>query len=317
MRIFKSVLLIALSVLCVEVVAGEPPRMPSAPAANFRPGARTLVVGPKDSSGAPKSVNGKLVILANVSREVSAVSVEIFFDGKSVGTASIKPFRVEYDCSSAAAGEHVVKAVGRGSDGKEVWSASAKVLVENAEDNVPLAPADPSEAGEMVPSPPVIEQSLPPTFQVPDLENTYSNKRYGFSMKYPAGWTAKDETSTMKPKSSNGFWLVFGAPPVVVNIHRTKLDPGTNAEVFAKYNPYVQKWVRKAVADSPAFVTTDGKPESKRVVHRAIFIKDGYAWMANCIDTTGVPAGATEELFANILDSIRPLGSGVTITPVK
>ncbi|MHB9039020.1 MAG: hypothetical protein ACYC64_20465, partial [Armatimonadota bacterium] len=258
-------------------------------------------------------VRGKLVILTNVPKEIQAATVELFFDEKSIGSANSKPYKVEFDCSSIPDGEHRVKAVGHSADGAEVWSASTRVRVANNETpeshSTEVAPPTISRA----PSAPV-QGSVAKS---PTLESTYSSKKYGFSIMHPAGWIVKDETSTMKRKSSDGFWLTIGAPPVVVNIHRGKLAPNTDAEVFARYNSYVRSWERKAVASSPAFVVTDGKPELKRVVHRVIFIKDGSAWMANCIDTTGGSAAETAKLLEDMLETIRTVGNGVTITPMK
>jgi hypothetical protein len=148
------------------------------------------------------------------------------------------------------------------------------------------------------------------------LEGTYTSK-HGFSIMHPVGWVVKDETARMKSKTGEQFWPVFGTPPVVVNIHCRKLAPNTNAEVFAKYNPYVQSWERKAVSNSPAFVTTDGKPELKRVVHRVIFIMDGMAWMANCVDTTGGHSAETAQLLEDMLETVQIHRSGVMITPMK
>ncbi|MCE5323317.1 Ig-like domain-containing protein [bacterium] len=308
-----------ISGLCAPVFSANAPMMPPAQALSSSKINRALVIGPGDSLTAPKNVSGALALIANVPPNVKAAEVEIFVDEKSVGTANARPYRVEIDTATLSAGEHIIKAVAKDDSAEQTWSASAKVNVGSASQssNVHHAakPVEPS-VEPIVPagsSEPVNRPGIPM-----EPNTTYTSDKHGFAINYPQGWSVKDETGKMgDKKSSDSLWLVIGMPPVVVNLHCKELASGTSAEVFARYNPYVQKWERRAVAGSPAFVTTDGKPELGRVVHRIIFIKNGCAWMANCIDTTGGDSNKTAKLLEDMLESIRPTGPQVKVVPVK
>ena len=171
-------------------------------------------------------------------------------------------------------------------------------------------PAAERAVAEVQPAPPApAAQEAISTVIAQEKRKSFVSKKYGFSIEYPGSWLTRDESSKLKPKVPGGFWIVLGAKPVgkaglVVNVHRIKLEPGTDADVFARYNDYVTKWERRTVLDAPAFSTTGGSPESKRVVHRTIIIKNGSAWMLNCIDTTGKPADESARLYESIVNSL-------------
>lgn len=326
--------------------AGEPSR----PAMNSL--VHPFPVGPTDVLDRGRPVFGKVTMFARPPREVAITSAEFFVDGKSVGKAAEQPYKLEYETSGLTNGEHVVKAVGLDAQGKEVWAASAKAVTgttpspgvnamppagERSNPPHPV-PGEPM-TGEVPPNvstqpgrhndhsavPPTVEQSdapAPMTGTGTSLTRTYSNSALSFSISYPQAWTAVDKTEDMKPKQAGNSWIVFGTEPldksgVVVNLKRTQLEADSSVDTFAKYNSYVKDWKRTALLGSSAFVTTDGKPENKRVIHRAIIIKDGCAWMLNCIDTTGKPVADSKKIFdsmINTLSTLKPVQPTVTIT---
>lgn len=317
MNIRVVLMIAALGAVYGPVFSENAPMMPSPPAFSQNRSSHALVIGPADNLTTPKNVAGNLILLSNMPKDIQAAEVEIFVDNVSVGTADAKPYKVEIDCAKFSAGEHVIKSVAKDSSGVQVWAASTKVSIEStASPSVePAAPLNSvhAESREAMPLS-TVNRPVEPM----EPNTTYKNDKCGFTIKYPQGWAVQDETAKMNNKKSSDYlWLVIGAPPVVVNIHCKQLAPGTTSEVFAKYNPYVQKWERRAVAGSPAFVTTDGKPELGRVVHRIIIVKDECAWMANCIDTTGGNSEQTGKLLEDMLETIQMTRPQVNIVPVK
>jgi hypothetical protein len=295
--------------------ADAPPMRPKPDAAPPNSVIRAIVVGPADAIGSPKPVTGQLAVIANVPNTISASEVEIFIDEVSIGTSNNKPYKVEYDSTKLTNGIHTVKVAAHDDSGAQLWSASVKIEVTGGS---PKMPENPPAAV----TPPPTPVTVPDVASKPAQDSlmpkvVYKSDKYGFSIKHPEGWTVRDETISMKSRDKDEFWFVIGEPPIVVNLHCKQLSSNTTAEVFAKYNPYVMSWERRAVANSPAFVTTDGKPELKRVVHRVIFIRDGFAWMANCIDTTGEKPDSTVKLLDTMLESIKFTKPVIRILPVK
>jgi hypothetical protein len=259
-----------------------------------------------------------LSIIIYAPKSIQATSFEVFLDNQSIGARNEKPYMIEFDTSSTSIGEHVFKAIGKDASGKEVWTASTKIRVREKTNqptpnignkDVTRPNSQPKEAPEVITHP--VPQVLPQE-PIQGVNKPYTNKKRGFSVKIPDGWTARDETAKMKPKLPGGFWIILskGAAeksPVVVNIRRSKLSPGTDADIFAKYNSYVQKWERKTVGNDTAFATMAGSPEAKRIVHRLIIIRNGSAWMLNCIDTSGKPAEESKQLFESMANSLNVL----------
>jgi hypothetical protein len=153
------------------------------------------------------------------------------------------------------------------------------------------------------------------------LQKIYASGKQGFTVRYPAGWLVKDQSTAMKPKKSGNVWIAFTpnvkVPSQVVNVRRMRVDSKTNADVFAKYNPYVNTWEKKTVLGSQAFTTTSSVAP-KKVIHRLILIKNGYAWMLNCVDATGDTTGKSQQLFDSVVASFVVAGGQpaktVTIT---
>ncbi len=309
-------------------VAANQPASPPAP--GFYPMvSRPLVIGPKDSD-LPRGVSGKIRILCRVAENKAPAEVEVFVDDKSIGKLSKPPFVWDYDTSALSDGDHTFKAVAKDTGASAFWTASSKVTVGqagpagSAAAPTPSAPTAPGPAvGPNGENPPHgIGPGTPPSATAaPVPEKTYSSVKHGFSVKFPRGWTAMDETASMKPKFPGGVWIVLKDPAgLVVNIRRQKLEPGTDADTFAKYNDYVLKWERKEVLGSPAFATTTSDPAHSRVVHRLIVVKDGMAWMFNCIDKTGKDTERSQGIFDAIVNTLGPAqgsSAGVTIREVK
>jgi hypothetical protein len=277
-----------------------------------------LMIGPKSSNTPSRTVRGKVGVTGNPPREVTLANVELFADQVSLGVLSQKPYVREFDTTAIPDGEHTFKAVGKDANGAEVWSATTKVIVKNTA--VPGSPSKPFGGppgpGPVIQPPPAIEPSGPPHVVgapgIPSLDQFYTSPGYRLSIRYPASWIVQDQTTSMKPKLPGGFWLVFGAEPIgksplVVNLRRQKLEPTTDADTFARYNKYVLKWQRKTILGATAFATTAGTPASKRVTHRLILIKDGSAWMLNCIDTTGGPADKSRSLLDAMVNTLEVL----------
>lgn len=375
MRISAAFILILVMLTSTAYAQGAPPAAPVPPAPgmpampNMARGLKTITVGPVDSKGMPRKVNGKVSVLGIVPRNIASLStVEIFVDGNIIGRADKAPYRVEFDTATVSDGEHIIKAVGKDTEGKEVWSSTTKTLVNNSgkPDGAPALPGaenKPTPAPNPIPdpapnvepnqipqeAPPAAEQPAEPMAETPalpppeaenptppevkeseepvlpavpmqvnqeepnvtqyELSKTFTSSKYKFSIQYPNTWAVEDATAKMRPKLSGGFWFVMSAKPVnkadmVVNVRRMKLAPTTDGDTFAKYNNYVMKWERKTVLDAPAFATTGGSAESKRVVHRTIVVKNGSAWMLNCIDTSGKPASDSALLFESIINTL-------------
>lgn len=339
MKLFAYLLRIctalAVTALCAAACAqAPPPPAPAPPTIGGGASARIVRVGPEDSLSSPRIVRGKVSVVVTTPASVTPASVEVFADGRSVGSTAAKPFKVEFDTASLKDGEHTLKAVGKDANGKEVWSCSTKTRVANSEESV-AALADKARPGGMLPAPAVERPSGPAKPNKPasptnppvrpkqpakkdskpagppvSLGNTYSNQDYGFAIQYPGKWTFKDKSVLMKPKTEGGFWVAFGEYPlekaqVVVNVRRSKLEPGTDVDKFAKYNSYVQKWERTEVLGADAFVTTSKDPLSASVTHRKIILKDGYAWMLNCEDKGGKPGDEGLRTFESMVNSMK------------
>ncbi len=288
---------------------------PTASGPMVAPGLSRTIIGPAESKTVPGDVHGTLAAFVNPPRGLSPETVEVFAGDRSVGTVSSRPYVLEFDTTTVPDGQLVLKAVAKGADGKQIWTGTVTLTVRNADQTLPDQPGPPAKPAVAKPDPAVSVTKPSPTL-------TYASEKYGFTVRYPAGWTVKDETAHMRPKMPGGFWLVFGSEPIdkseiVVNVRHRKLEPTTDADIFAKYNTYVQKWKRTTVLGSPAFVTTAGSRESKRVIHRKIIIKDGSAWMFNCIDTTGNPESESEKLFDSIVNTLKSFKQGLRTKPER
>lgn len=320
------------TLVCVTFVEAQVSPPPIPPAIGPMSGVRTLIIGPADSLGNPRKIRGKIAIVAALPQDVSPASVEIFVDSKSIGTATTKPFKVEFDTTTLPDKEVTIKALGKDPNGKEIWTSSLKAMVVNSRDSrrmpesvrpagmpeVPSVPKSDRPAGRLPKTERVSSANKASTSKtnvvspVP-LDRTYTNDDYGFSVRYPSKWTYKDKTVSMKPKTPGCCWIAFGEYPlekaqIVVNIRRSKLEPGTDAEKFVKYNPYVKTWKRETVLGSPAFRTTSKEPLRGQVIHRLIIIKDGYAWMLNCEDSSGKSADDSLHLFDGMIDTLKTSG---------
>lgn len=292
-------------------ISGPPPALSRGPEM-----VRPLMIGPNSSTAIARTIRGKVAATANPPREINPATVELFVDEKSIGSASQKPYMHEFDTTTIPDGEHMFKAVARDGNSAEVWNASVKVLVRNAEGPGPSNPgyhgAAPSTMPVGGPPPGFGSPGPPPPIKapgIPPLDKLYTSAKYGLSIRYPSGWVVLDQTPTMKPKTPGGFWLVFGTEPIgkstqVVNLRRRKLESNTDADTFARYNKYVLKWERKTVLGATAFATTTGSPAAKRVTHRLILIKDGNAWMFNCIDTTGGTPDKSRSLLEAMVNTL-------------
>ncbi|MCE5199551.1 MAG: Ig-like domain-containing protein [Armatimonadota bacterium] len=308
--------LFALTAIGANAQDVPPPAPPSIPAASrpgmpmLQPGARPLMVGPSDATQFSKVIKGKIVLMAMITKDVQAASVDFQLDGKQIGSANTRPYRFEIDTETIPDGEHIIKAIGHDESGKDVWNASTKAQVANKVNPTPISSQNnpPAALAPQMPSQPALPvtnaQHTPVPGQSAAFEN-YNSPKYGFSVKYPTGWGVKDVTAGIKGKEAGEFWVAFGSAPIVVNIHGKKMKPGTDPDKFAKFNPYVQKWQRTTVLGSPAFITTDGTPDVKRVIHRLIMLKNGTAWMCNCIDTTGKSASDSSKILDDVVNSLQ------------
>lgn len=298
-------------------VRGSSPPMPSPAVSRLR----EVVVGPTDSKS-PKKVRGKVSVMAVPPASAAIASVEVFFNSALIGQTSEKPYKVEFNTDTVSPGIHTFKAIGRSADGKQVWTASTAVEIPGA-GITPPAPTKPASPA----PPPTVTKSTPPSSTpkpgtvgtakpatqpavaklqtASNLQKTYASAKGGFSVRYPAGWVVSDRSSAMKPKKAGNVWIAITpnekVPSQVLNFRRMRVDTKTTADVFAKYNPYVNSWDKTTVLGSPAFTTTSNVAP-KKVIHRLILIKNGYAWMLNCIDATGNPE-KSKQLFDSVVAS--------------
>ncbi|MDH7600811.1 MAG: Ig-like domain-containing protein [Armatimonadota bacterium] len=94
----------------------------------------TVRIGPENSLERAARVRGRVSFIAVPSEESrqKVIKVEFAVDGTLIGTSAQKPFRADYDTAAIRDGRHTVKAVGRDTEGKEVWGASTSIDVSNA-----------------------------------------------------------------------------------------------------------------------------------------------------------------------------------------
>jgi len=110
----------------------------------------------------------------------------------------------------------------------------------------------------------------------------------------------------MKPKQPGNGWIEFSQgsnSSLVVNVRRMKLEPKSNADTFAKFNPYVNTWERKTVLGAAAFGTNTDT--GNKIIHRLIIVKNGYAWMLNCVDANGKTSDAGQTIFDSMVSTFR------------
>jgi len=325
--------------VAIEAALPAPKAMPGPPGAPGGPSMgnrlRSVAVGPMDSQGAPRRVMNRVLVTAVLPMNARIVSVELFCNNALLGQKTQPPYQVEFDSKTVADGAHMFKAIGLSADGKQAWTAITNIDVRNSVGSVPNGPdmntmrpgttalgpnakPKPSTAPPPVPvapKSPVVSKPVAPSFAAGDLSliKNYSSTKHGFSVRYPAGWVAKDQTTAMKPRKSGNAWVLLApakskGATLAVNVRRMRLDPKSDADVFAKYNPYVTKWERKTALDSPAFATTTNVTP-KKVIHRLIVIKNGCAWMLNCIDTSGQSPEVSQMLFDSVVNSLTIPGS--------
>lgn len=303
--------------------AVSPAAPPAPPRATRTPSQRAVQIGPKDNTF-PRKMRGKFQAVASFPTELEVATVYVSVDDKQVGRADAKPFSVEIDTATLADGQHTVKAVGKAASGREVWSASSVIDVVNSSsptklspDGAPKPPSGVAPAGPRPQTPPQngVGKTAPVAkpAAVAGLDRTYDSEEHGFSIRYPGDWTFKDQSVQVKPKTTGSCWVAFGKHPiekasVIVNVRRARLEPGTDAAKFARYNSYVNKWQTKTVLGCPAFATVSHSGEGKKrsVIHRTIIIKDGYAWMLNCTDTSGKPESESAALFESMIQTLMP-----------
>lgn len=321
--LIASIFCLILSLPALAADFAAPPAAPSMPARPMGINTRAVIVGPKDDIDHARFFRGKFTIICVVPTDKQAAEVEVLLDGKSIGKAAGKPYKIDFDSTTVTDGDHIFKAIARDTDGKESWSAQTKVNIRNSSsdalpyNNTHKSPGTPAPAvnSDIKKEPAVPEKhSAPVETAAQLLDRTYISQTYGFSIRYPNNWTVKDETANIKPKQRGSVWVAFSGNPstqdsLVVNVRRASLDKKTTADTFAKYNSYVMTWQKKTMLGSPAFATTTGTAASKRVIHRLIIIKDGYSWMLNCIDTTGKPEDASLSLFNSMVDSLQMVNS--------
>lgn len=265
-------------------------------------------IGQTNSTESVRKIGGNMTIVVSVPPEKEVTTLELYVDEKLIKAFPKRPFFTRYDTTSLSNGEHVFKAVGKGADGTAVWNASAKADVSqdaqgSQNSNTSSSPSVPA---------PKLHTTIPSTNApvISSHNKIYDGKKYGFTIKYPDSWSFTDETVKLNSKSEYKFWLMLGAMPIdkasiVVNVRGSRLEQGSNVETFIKYNSYVKSWELSTIAGSPAFSTTSGAAASERVVHRAIILKDGSAWMFNCIDTTGGSPTKSKTIFDEIINSFQ------------
>lgn len=318
------------------------PGVPGAPASALEHRVRSIAVGPADSVGVPRRVRGQILVTAILPTGTQTVSVELFCNNALLGQKSQSPYQAEFNSETVTDGPQTLKAVGLDANGKQVWTAITRIDVQNQRTTIPTAaPPAPGAVKEPIgPAPakkptPAVLPTAPIATKKPTapavktdnsgLGNRFMSAKHEFSVRYPAGWSVSDKTSEMKPRRPGNIWVQFAPAKtanlkLIVNVRRMRLAPGTSADMFAKFNPYVGTWERKTALGSPAFATTTTVSPAE-VIHRLIIIKGGSAWMLNCIDTSGTPADSTKALFESVAGSLALGGSvpskTVTVKEIK
>jgi|GEM_PF-1712842 len=246
---------------------------------------QVVSVGPMDNQGTPRQVSGTVRVVAKPPAGKNVVTVRFSWDNKMFHEDA--DAWVEVNTLTVHNGLHTIKAVGKDMGNKEVWTAHTRVEVANGKAAV-VNPIRPNEQVAMHSA----------------LAKTFTSAKYGFSIRYAAGWVAKDKTSAMRPKKAGNGWIEFSpanSAGLAVNVRRMRLDPGTTAAVFAKFNPYVTEWDRRTLLGAEAFSTNTDT--GNRIIHRLIIIKGGLAWMLNCVDGAGKTSNAGQRLFDSMVAS--------------
>ncbi len=324
----KLIFLLTLTLLMSTCLAAQDndndkPAPPPPPKTAADAGMLVALGGRQTPGAAPKKVKGKLRIMLILRGAESAKTAEVFVDGKSVGKMDKAPWYVVYDGSGLAVGDHKIKGVALDAEGKEVFNEETTVTVVAKDEelgrpkppSIPKPPAKPDGDKPVPPdekmTPPEEKQPLDGPGMVKELkllDKTYKADKYGFSLLTSSGWKVTDQTKEMKPKSAGGCWLVFDGKAkdgLVVNVRRQKLQAGTTADKYAKFNTFVKDWDRIPINGCDAFVTTQGTAAEKNVVQRAIILKGGYAYMMNCADTSGKDVGFSADVFSDIICSLK------------
>jgi hypothetical protein len=300
-----------------------------------------IIIGPTDSQGPPRRSRGTVTVSAVVPKEVPVASVKIFANNALLQQKSQPPYEVTFDTKTVTDGLHNFKAIGADTSGKDVWSATTRVEVRNSAAPPPAAasaaktdaappippppgaPASPAATAEVKPTPAGESKPTPPgpatTPKPPSPASgaatadskQFKSDKYGFSVNHPTAWTVKDKTVSMLPKKTGNAWIELSpadnAEKVVVNIKRSKLAANSDADTFAKYNPYVSTWERKTVDGEQAFATVSTE-SANNIIHRLIVVKGGYAWMLNCVDTSGKGPDNSAKLFESVVNSFKVQG---------
>ncbi|MGI6296480.1 MAG: PsbP-related protein [Armatimonadota bacterium] len=303
-----------------------------------------IVIGPTDAQGAPRKYRGSVTVSAVVPEGTKVASVKLFCNNALVDQKSQAPYEAKFDTTTISDGPHIFKAIGSDTSGKQVWSAMTRVEIINTAASsraalrgpgaatapssprppalpappagqpeppipTPVKPGAPADGTKVTQPEPPASTPVKPGAPASAMDGTpYTSTKYGFSVNHPAGWTAQDKTAAMKPKKSGNAWIEFNAADksagLVINIKRSQLALNSDADTFAKYNPYVDSWTRKTVDGGQAFSTTTTE-SAQKVIHRLILIKSGYAWMLNCVDTSGKDAANSAKLFESVVNSFR------------
>jgi len=269
--------------------------------------------------------SGKVTLFARTAGPLKS-PVSFYADNALIATVNAPPYLTTWDTTTVPDGPHKLTASAVNEKGETLWQGEATVTVDNKNaSKIPLPPP-PAASKATGPVPPVgkgkpgnLPGSVPPGPTAAPAGQLYSNEKYGFQLMYPAGWKAADHTKDMKPKWKGGFWIVFTPqspdPKLTINLRHRKLDRPTTPENYVKYNGFLASWTRTEVAGMPAFKTTQGSQESKRVLHRALIVDGEHIWMLNCVDETGGSPAVSQKIFEDLLASLSPLHRGTEAMP--
>lgn len=286
----KSLFIILLIIACAAIA--QPPPGPKRNYLAIQPG----------SQQDKKSVSGDQVVFAMVPSDVTAEKVVFYVDGGEVGASTNRPYYIAWNSASVSNGDHFLRWVAVDAEGAELSSGTTDLAVSN-NDKTSENPPD-SESSEE-------EASDAPSDDLASISEyaKYSNADIDVSFEYPAQWTVKDNSEGVPSDWEKGYWLVISTEPIaqsicVVNLRHRLLKQEHTAESFAKYTPYVADWDKESINGRPAFITTAGKPEDDRVVHRVMMLDGRRLYMLNCIDTSGGAVSVSRAILMRIVQSI-------------
>lgn len=276
-------------------VGGVPSRRPT-----------EIIIGTEPQPDDTK-ISGRVLIVAKIPPETKSVAT-FYCDDQSIAAVHAAPYRMLWDSSAVPNGSHVLRVVAVNEKKEQVWEGKVLVTVDN---KGRVEGPEPARSGVGMPPLPATGPALDSAGSRGESSAPWKlvwTSQHKVSFSYPGDWKMADHTQQMVPKWQDGFWYVFTPTDpdlkMTINLRHRRLDNPSTPENYVKYNPYLAEWRRVEINSKPAFRTTQGSVESKRVVHRMLIVDGARIWMLNCIDETGGDLSRSEKVLMDLVESL-------------